>query len=430
MKLNRIALAVLLAAPMAMSAHAGLYSVTPLVGYHSPDKGDAGAYVGLAAGVKLVSSVAAELEYGKASDATLLNANLLISPQSWSNGTLSPYVLAGFGQQDLDYMMGTKKVSTTDTVMNLGGGVFYALNDALSLRGELRAIHNSDKSLQDYLVLTGLQYSFGSQPASEVVTAPVYVAPVEPVNVVPADTDGDGVVDANDRCPNTPSGWEVGTDGCPLDSDRDRVPNSIDECPNTPNGMQVGANGCPLDEDKDGVTDAKDKCPGTAINVIVDSNGCAKTVTKEIKEAIKEEINIVFDSGKAIIKPEFKGEVAKIADLAKANGNAFITIEGHTDSSGNPAKNKTLSQERATAVMNMLIAEYGIPAARVTAIGYGSSKPVADNKTAEGKAKNRRVIAVLTAEKTSTVTTVMTKPAKAKPAKGKAKKGAKKKAKK
>ncbi|WP_297925894.1 OmpA family protein [uncultured Agitococcus sp.] len=429
MKLNRIALAVLLAAPMAMSAHAGLYSVTPLVGYHSPDQGDAGAYVGLAAGVKLVSSVAAELEYGSASDATLLNANLLISPQSWSNGTLSPYILAGVGQQDLDAIKGVTK-ERTDTVMNLGGGAFYSLNDVLSLRGEARVIHNSDWSKTDYVVLTGLQYSFGSQPASEVVTAPVYVAPVEPVNVVPADTDGDGVVDANDRCPNTPAGWEVGTDGCPLDSDRDRVPNSIDECPNTPNGMQVGANGCPLDEDKDGVTDAKDKCPGTAPNVIVDAQGCAKTVTKEIKEAIKEEINIVFDSGKAIIKPEFKGEVAKIADLAKANGNAFITIEGHTDSSGNPAKNKVLSQERATAVMNMLIADYGIPAARVTAIGYGSSKPVADNKTAEGKAKNRRVIAVLTAEKTSTVTTVMTKPAKAKPAKGKAKKGAKKKAKK
>ena len=429
MKLNRIALAVLLAAPMAMSAHAGLYSVTPLVGYHSPDKGDAGAYVGLAAGVKLVSSVAAELEYGSASDATLLNANLLISPQSWSNGTLSPYILAGVGQQDLDAIKGVTK-ERTDTVMNLGGGAFYSLNDVLSLRGEARVIHNSDWSKTDYLVLTGLQYSFGSQPASEVVTAPVYVAPVEPVNVVPADTDGDGVVDANDRCPNTPSGWEVGVDGCPLDSDKDRVPNSIDECPNTPNGMQVGANGCPLDEDKDGVTDAKDKCPGTALNVIVDANGCAKTVTKEIKEAIKQEVNIVFDTNKAIIKPEFKGEVAKISDLAKANNNAFITIEGHTDSSGNPAKNKVLSQERATAVMNMLIAEYGIPAARVTAIGYGSSKPVADNKTAEGKAKNRRVIAVLTAEKTSTVTTVMTKPAKAKPAKGKAKKGAKKKAKK
>ena len=143
---------------------------------------------------------------------------------------MSPYVLAGFGQQDLDYTMGTTKVSTTDTVMNLGGGVLYGLSDVLSLRAELRGIHNSDKSLMDYLVLTGLQYNLGGKPEE----VPQYVAPVEPVNVVPADTDGDGVVDANDRCPNTPAGWEVSVDGCPLDTDRDRVPNSIDECPNTP----------------------------------------------------------------------------------------------------------------------------------------------------------------------------------------------------
>jgi len=409
MKLNRIALAVVLAAPLAVSAQTGLFSMTPLLGYHSPDKGDAGAYVGLAAGLKIAPAVAIEAEYGKASDAKLLNANMLVSPESWATSTLSPYVLAGFGQQDLDYMMGKTKISTTDTVMNLGGGVVYGLSDVLSLRAELRGIHNSDKSMTDYLVLTGLQYGFGGK--QEQVAE--YVAPQEPVNVVPADTDGDGVVDANDRCPNTPAGWEVSVDGCPLDSDRDRVPNSIDECPNTPSGMQVGANGCPLDEDKDGVTDSKDKCPGTAVNVIVDDKGCAKTVTKEVKEAIKEQINIVFDSSKSIIKPEFKGEVAKISDLAKANGNAFITIEGHTDASGNPANNKALSLARATAVMNMLISDYGIPATRVSAVGFGSSKPVADNTTAESKAKNRRVIAVLTAEKTSSVTTVMTKPAKA-----------------
>ncbi len=428
MKLNRIALAVVLAAPLAASAQTGLFSVTPLLGYHSPDKGDAGAYVGLAAGLRIVPAVAIEAEYGKASDAELLNANMLVSPESWATSTLSPYVLAGFGQQDLDYVNTAKKtVSTTDTVMNLGGGVVYGISDVLSLRAELRGIHNSDKSMTDYLVLTGLQYGFGVQ--QEQVTE--YVAPEEPVNVVPADTDGDGVVDANDRCPNTPAGWEVSVDGCPLDSDRDRVPNSIDECPNTPSGMQVGANGCPLDEDKDGVTDAKDKCPGTAVNVIVDDKGCAKVVKTEIKEAIKEEVNIVFDTNKAIIKPEFKGEVAKISDLAKANGNAFITIEGHTDASGNPAKNKVLSQERATAVMNMLISDYGIPAARVAAVGFGSSKPVADNNTADGKAKNRRVIAVLTAEKTTTVSTVMMKPTKAvkgKKAVKKGKKGAAKKA--
>ncbi len=421
MKLNRIALAIVLAAPLAVSAQTGLLSVTPLLGYHTPDKGDSSAYVGLAAGLRIVPAVAIEAEYGKASDAKLFSANVLVSPASWATSTLSPYVLAGFGQQDLDYNVGLVKKSTTDTVMNLGYGVTYALSDVLSLRGELRAIHNSDKSLTDYLVLTGLQYGFGGKTEE----APAYVAPVEPVNVVPADTDGDGVVDANDRCPNTPAGWEVSVDGCPLDTDRDRVPNSIDECPNTPSGMQVGANGCPLDEDKDGVTDAKDKCPGTALNVIVDDKGCAKVVKTEIKEAIKSQINIVFDSSKSIIKPEFKGEVAKISDLAKANGNAFITIEGHTDASGNPAKNKTLSQERATAVMNMLISDYGIPAARVSAIGYGSSKPVADNTTAEGKAKNRRVIAVLTAEKTTTVSTVMMKPVKAVKGKKAVKKGKK-----
>jgi OOP family OmpA-OmpF porin len=75
--------------------------------------------------------------------------------------------------------------------------------------------------------------------------------------------------------------------------------------------------------------------------------------------------------------------------------------------------------------MNMLISDYGIPAARVTAIGFGSSKPVADNTTVDGKAKNRRVIAVLTAEKTSMVTTVMTKPAKAVTGKKAVKKGKK-----
>ncbi len=102
MKLNRIALAVVLAAPLAVSAQTGLFSVTPLLGYHSPDKGDAGAYVGLAAGLRIVPAVAVEAEYGKASDAKLLNANILVSPASWATSTMSPYVLAGFGQQDLD----------------------------------------------------------------------------------------------------------------------------------------------------------------------------------------------------------------------------------------------------------------------------------------------------------------------------------------
>ncbi len=417
MKLNRIALAVVLAAPMAMSAHAALFSVTPLVGYHSPDKGDSGAYVGLAAGVKLVSSVAVEAEYGKASDAKLLSGNVLISPASWGSGAVSPYVLGGFAQQDFDGTIQGVKVESTDTMINLGGGVMYAFSDALSLRGELRAIHNSDKSLTDYLVLAGLQYGFG-----EARPQPVYIRPAEPVTYTPADTDGDGVVDANDRCPNTPAGWEVGTDGCPLDADKDRVPNSIDECPNTPAGMQVGANGCPLDEDKDGVTDAQDKCPGTAANVAVDDKGCAKVIT----QAIKEEIKIVFDSGKSIIKPEFKGEVAKVADLAKQYPTSVISIEGHTDSSGKAANNLKLSQARADAVRGMLISEFGIAEDRVTAKGFGSSQPIADNKTVDGKAKNRRVVAVISGERKVTVPRAVKPKAVKKGKKGTGKKKAKK----
>ena len=93
---------------------------------------------------------------------------------------MSPYVLAGFGQQDLDAIAGVTN-KRTDTVMNLGGGALYSLSDVLSLRAELRAIHNSDWSKTDYLVLTGLQYGFGGKPEE-------VRCPFEPVNVVPADT--------------------------------------------------------------------------------------------------------------------------------------------------------------------------------------------------------------------------------------------------
>ena len=155
------------------------------------------------------------------------------------------------------------------------------------------------------------------------------------------------------------------------------MPNSIDECPNTPMGQPVGANGCPMDDDKDGVINVNDKCPATPANEVVDDKGCTKTVTIAKTEKVEEKINIVFDSGKAVIKPEFEKEVAKIADLAKANPNAFITIEGHTDSSGNPARNKLLSQQRAEAVRSMLVQRFSVDAARVSAVGYGSAKPVA-----------------------------------------------------
>ncbi len=418
MKLNRIAMAALLAAPLAIPAHA-LVTVTPLLGFYKADEPqgvtiDDGLFAGLSAGLQFFPSWSFEAEYGKSGDTKLLSGNVLVYPSSWSFGRVSPYILAGVSQSKLDYKAGGFKGDSTDTDLGLGYGLLYSLSNNLAVRGELRVLHNNDHSLTNYLALAGLQYNFGLPQ----VEAPVVQSePAKPQVVVPpVDTDGDGVVDANDRCPNTPAGWEVGTDGCPLDSDKDKVPNSIDACPNTPLGQPVGANGCPMDDDKDGVPNNVDKCPNTKQNVVVDEKGCDKVVTQKVEQ----QINIVFDSGKAVIKPEFKAEVAKIADLAKQYPAAFISIEGHTDASGKPASNTVLSQQRADAVRMMLIKDFGVAADRLTAKGFGSSQPVADNNTAEGKAKNRRVIAVLTGERQ----VVVTKPAEAKKA-VKAKKGKK-----
>lgn len=88
------------------------------------------------------------------------------------------------------------------------------------------------------------------------------------------DSDGDGIGDNDDQCPDTPSGVEVSEDGCPIDTDRDGVPDYLDSCPLTPSGVVVDSRGCPLDSDKDGVPDYADRCPNTPAGVQVYRNGC------------------------------------------------------------------------------------------------------------------------------------------------------------
>ncbi len=90
----------------------------------------------------------------------------------------------------------------------------------------------------------------------------------------PTDSDGDGVFDGIDTCPDTPRGATVDEKGCPKDSDGDGVPDGLDKCPNTPRGTKVDATGCPADSDGDGVTDDKDRCPDTPRGTQVDANGC------------------------------------------------------------------------------------------------------------------------------------------------------------
>lgn len=106
-------------------------------------------------------------------------------------------------------------------------------------------------------------------------------------------------------------------------------------------------------------------------------------------------LNILFATNKADITEQYAPEVERAANFLKKYPDETATIEGHTDSSGSDALNQKLSQRRADAVKNMLVDRYGIDASRVTAVGYGESRPVADNATKEGRAENRRVIAVM-----------------------------------
>jgi OmpA-OmpF porin, OOP family len=179
-----------------------------------------------------------------------------------------------------------------------------------------------------------------------------------------------------------------------LDADGDGVADSADKCADSPAGVQVGADGCPLDGDKDAVADYRDKCPATAAGVVVDENGCDKILT----EAINKQLSVTFDSGKTVVKSEYKAEIAEVAALLKQYPGTKAEIQGHTDASGKKASNDQLSQARADAVKDVLVKEMGVDASRVTAKGYGSSQPVADNTTAEGKTKNRRVIAIISGE--------------------------------
>ena len=99
---------------------------------------------------------------------------------------------------------------------------------------------------------------------------------------------------------------------------------------------------------------------------------------------------ITFDVGKATIKPESMGEINRIVQLMNENPTLKFSVEGHTDSTGNPASNQTLSEQRSQAIVAKLV-EMGIAQDRLTAVGKGQNNPIADNSTDEGRAKNRRV---------------------------------------
>jgi OOP family OmpA-OmpF porin len=206
----------------------------------------------------------------------------------------------------------------------------------------------------------------------------------------PVDSDGDGVPDYLDKCPGTPRDVEVDASGCPIDSDGDGVPDYLDKCPGTPAGVVVGSNGCPLDSDGDGVPDNLDKCPGTPKGVPVNDSGCPIAGIEVAGDEWFVRGQVLFDTNRAIIKPEAAEVLLRVADFLRKNQRYTVEIQGNTDSIGPLAWNMELSEMRADAVKSYLVTN-GVAAERLTTRGFGPNEPIAPNNTAEGRAKNRRV---------------------------------------
>ncbi|MBI4721020.1 MAG: OmpA family protein [Chitinivibrionia bacterium] len=210
------------------------------------------------------------------------------------------------------------------------------------------------------------------------------------------DSDGDGVADSRDKCPDTPSGAVVDMNGCPLDSDGDGVYDGIDACPGTPKGASVDAKGCPMDSDGDGVYDGIDRCPNTPRDLKVDEFGCpiekTEIETQLLDTGVIRAYNINFETDKADLKQESFKILDEIGTLLVQWPMLQIEIGGHTDSQGSDAYNQKLSEQRAQAVHDYLVKTFPkIESANLTTKGYGEGKSIASNTTAEGRAKNRRV---------------------------------------
>lgn len=201
------------------------------------------------------------------------------------------------------------------------------------------------------------------------------------------DTDGDGILDNEDACPTIPGIPEY--KGCP-DRDGDGILDSEDKCPDVYGVAKF--KGCP-DTDNDGIADSEDKCP--TVWGTIENKGCPP-IKKEEQQAIQDAFdNLLFETGKAVIKNSSFVSLDKLAEVMKNNPQAKLKIEGHTDNVGDDDANQKLSDDRARAVKDYL-EKKGAKWNQITSEGFGENRPVADNHSESGRRKNRRVEFILT----------------------------------
>ena len=265
----------------------------------------------------------------------------------------NPFIVAGYGASHYNPEISDKNMRLLD----YGVGAKYWVADQVALRVDLRDKMTFDEHLHNLSATAGIVFAFGGE--AEAAAAPVD----RPVD---SDSDSDGIIDPNDKCPNTPTGVAVDKDGCPLDADKDGVPDYRDKCPNTPAGVSV---------DKDG-------CPPVKKVVILASE---PKVEEKVKVVAAEPVEVVvlafedihFDYNQSTLTPEAQVILKRNILILQENPKAHIRIAGYTSASGTDEYNQALSERRANSIQEYLISEGVSKPGRLSTIGYGETQPAA-----------------------------------------------------
>jgi OOP family OmpA-OmpF porin len=272
-------------------------------------------------------------------------------------GRLRPFLVAGAGVHVLR-SSSPQMSNDVDRAYHWGGGIRWALTDAIDVRLDARHLIVPDRTLNgatsDFEATAGITYRFGHAPQ----LARVELPPPPPIVAPPGDRDGDGIPDDVDKCPDEPE-------------DKD--------------GFQ-DADGCPdPDNDNDGIPDVADKCPNDAEtkNGYQDEDGCPDQIIAELT-------GIGFELDSAKLDRVSTPLLDHAVEIMTANPTITVEISGHTSSEGDANRNLDLSLRRAEAVKAYLVA-HGVAPARLMTVGHGADTPKADNTTEAGRKQNRRI---------------------------------------
>ncbi|HEY6626994.1 MAG TPA: OmpA family protein [Ignavibacteriaceae bacterium] len=339
------------------------------------------------------------------------------------NEVFFPYVSVGFTNLWFDPKDGDGNPASSNS-----SNLYSKTASAFSFEGGFKILV-SDKvginlSANPYIVSTDYLDDIAAAFENDAYTSILVGLSYSPF--IDSDSDGDGVLDSKDTCPDTPSGVEVDEFGCPIDSDKDGVPDYLDECPATPKGTTVDERGCPLDSDGDGIPDVKDLCPTEAedfdgfededgcpdldndgdgildvndlcpneaedFNGSEDEDGCPEGVIDVSQIKFSLVADDIFSANSSKIKIDGSKYLDEVMAVLKKSPDKKWRIEGHMDSKGDARFLRTLSLDRAKAVLEYFIYFGDLKRESFQVFGLGDKTPIADNRTEDGRKQNRRI---------------------------------------